>query len=180
MPGSLPPDHQPAATALLVIDVQEGMFRKSTPVHCAEQMLSNINLLIGRAREAGVKVIFIQHCDAHFLVDGTPDWQLHSALELHETDVQIKKQKSNAFEGTSLDGQLQSMGITHLVVTGMVTHGCVKNTCLGAVKSGYQVVLVGDAHSSFSKEAAQLIDEWNTKLGQQGVTVLPSSEIFFN
>ncbi len=92
----------------------------------------------------------------------------------------MKKQKSNAFEGTSLDGQLRSLGITHLVITGMVTHGCVKNTCLGAVKSGYRVVLAGDAHSSFSKDAAKLINEWNHKLSHQGVTVLPSSEIFFN
>ena len=44
------------ATALLVIDVQQGLFRKSTPIYRAEPLLNTLTTLIERARRrrAGV------------------------------------------------------------------------------------------------------------------------------
>jgi nicotinamidase-related amidase len=166
-------------TALLVIDVQQGMFGKATPVYRAEQLLQNINTLIDQAHQAGAEVIFIQHCDTRFLVEGTADWQLNPALHCLEGDTNILKQHSNSFESTSLQGELAANGITTLVICGMVTHGCVKNACLGALALDYRTVLVEDGHSSFSKDAAKLVDEWNRKLGVQGVAVVPTGEIVF-
>ncbi len=167
-------------TALLVIDVQLGMFHKSTPVYHSDEMLRNINMLIDRAHQAGAAVIFVQHCDARSLVKGTPDWQLHPELHFRAGDDTLEKQHSNAFEVTDLDKALKSKGITSLVITGMVTHGCVKNTCLGAVLLRYKTVLVEDGHSSFSKDAESLIEQWNAKLRDQGVIVAPSGEIAFS
>ena len=64
-----------------------------------------------------------------------------------------------------------------MIVTGLVTHGCVKATCLGALALGYAVTLAADGHSSYSKEAAPLIEEWNRKLGAAGAQVLPAVQI---
>jgi nicotinamidase-related amidase len=164
-------------TALLVIDVQQGMFGKATPVYGAEQLLQNINTLIDQAHQSGVRVIFIQHCDGHFLVEETADWQLNPALHCLESDTRILKQHSNSFESTSLQGELAANGITTLVKCGMVTHGCVKNSCLGALVLGYRTVLVKDGHSSFSTQAGSLIEEWNKKLAEKGADVVPASEI---
>ena len=58
-----------------------------------------------------------------------------------------------------------------MIVTGLVTHGCVKATCLGALELGYAVVLAEDGHSSYSKDAARLVEEWNRKLGEAGAKV---------
>jgi nicotinamidase-related amidase len=66
-----------------------------------------------------------------------------------------------------------------VVVTGMVTHGCVKATCLGARELGYPVTLVTDAHSSYSQDAAALIEKWHANLSKEGVTLLPTVQVQF-
>jgi nicotinamidase-related amidase len=66
-----------------------------------------------------------------------------------------------------------------LVITGLVTHGCVKATCIGAKDLGYKVVLVRDGHSNYRKDAAKIIEEWNQRLGDGGVELLSTHEISF-
>jgi nicotinamidase-related amidase len=167
-------------TALLVIDVQQGLFRKSTPIYEAEQLLKNINLLVDLAHGESVPVFYIQHSDERTLVKGSQDWQLHPELHPQRMDGIVHKQHGNAFEDTNLDELLKSKNIAHLVVTGLVTHGCVKATCLGACQLGYRVSLVQDGHSSYSKDAARLIEEWNQKLNAQGCGLILTPQIKFN
>lgn len=167
-------------TALLVIDVQRGLFQKSIPIYKADQLLDNIIALVDRAHAAGVPVFYIQHCDQRDLAEGTDGWQLHPRLQPLKTDSFLTKQKSNSFEETKLDEILKSKGIESLVITGLVTHGCVKNGCLGAKALGYKVTLVQDAHSNFSDKGAQLIVEWNQKLANEGVVLKSASDITFN
>jgi nicotinamidase-related amidase len=47
-------------TALLVIDVQKGMFAEDHPVYQAEELLATIGDLLAKARTAEVPVIYIQ------------------------------------------------------------------------------------------------------------------------
>jgi nicotinamidase-related amidase len=96
-----------------------------------------------------------------------------------EKDNFLSKQKSNSFEGTDLDERLKAKGVDSLVITGLVTHGCVKNGCLGAKELGYGVILAQDAHSSYSAKAAELIMEWNEKLRLKGVELKPAADITF-
>ncbi len=166
--------------ALLVIDVQQGLFTKSTPLYKAEELLENINLLANRAHRDGVPVFYIQHSDSRSLVKGSRDWQLHSQLRPLNIDYIIHKQIDNAFKETNLDKELKAKNINSLVITGLVTHGCVKATCLGARKLGYGVTLVKDGHSSYSKQAAQIIEKWNQKLSEQQVELKSASEIEFS
>ena len=170
---------KPCNLALLVIDVQQGLFKKSTPIYNADELLGNINLLVDLAHQDGVPVFYIQHTEPRTLVEGSPDWQLHPKLQPQSTDNIIHKQHSNAFEGTDLDNILQSQNITCLLVTGLVTHGCVKATCIGARQLGYRVILVKDGHSSYSQQAAQIIDKWNQNLASQQVEIKSTSEIEF-
>ncbi len=167
-------------TALLVIDVQQGLFQKSTPLYKAGELLEKINSLVDRAHQAGVAVFYIQHSDKLALIKGSPEWQFHKQLQPLRHDFIVHKQHGNAFEETKLDEMLKSRDITNLVVTGLVTHGCVKATCLGARKLGYQVTLVKDAHSSYSQKAAQLIEEWHTKLAQESVALTSAADINFS
>ena len=164
--------------ALLVIDVQQGLFRKS--LHKPEELLHNINTLIDRARRGGVPVFFIQHSGAKTLVKDSQEWQLHPQLHLLATDSIVHKQHGNAFEDTVLGEALKSGNVTSLVVTGLVTHGCVRATCIGALELGYAVTLAQDAHSNFSKQPARVIDEWNQKLSAMNVELKSTSEIEFS
>ncbi len=166
--------------ALLVIDVQQGLFKKSSPIFKAEELLRNINSLVERAHRAGVPVFYVQHSDGRTLVEGTQDWQLHPQLQPLASDSSVHKEHGNAFEGTGLEKALKSRNVTGVVVTGLVTHGCVRATCLGALQLGYRVILAQDGHSSYSKDAARLIEEWNQKLSGQGADLKPTLEIEFH
>lgn len=166
-------------TALLVVDVQQGLFQKSTPVYQAADLIRNIQTLVDAAHRAGAQVVYIQHNDQNALAKDSPAWQLHPDLHPLETDLRVDKQHGNSFDETPLDGFLKARGIKHVVVTGLVTHGCVKNTCLGALELGYQVTLVSDAHSSFSNKAAELIVKWHANLSKEGAALLPAAEVQF-
>jgi len=165
--------------ALLVIDVQRGLFEKSAPVYQARQVLSTINTLINKARLAGVPVFFIQHSNENLLQKGSRSWQLHPEIHPQVEEVIIHKLHGNAFEGTNLWEELEKRNVSGLVLTGLVTHGCVKATCLGALEEGYRVVLVSDGHSSYSKDAAQQIKKWNHLLGEKGAEIIESKNVNF-
>jgi nicotinamidase-related amidase len=165
--------------ALLVIDVQKGLFERATPIHKAEQVLQNINTLIRDARLAGVPVIFIQHSNEDTLVKGSKEWELHPEIQPRADEVLIHKLHGNAFIDTRLGEVLKEREIKTVVVTGLVTHGCVKSTSLGAIEEGYQVVLVSDGHSNFSQDAPKLIEKWNKKIKGKGATLIETKEVDF-
>lgn len=166
--------------ALLVIDVQQGLFGKSTPVYQADALLENITCLIERARQSQVPVFYVQHSDLNALVKGSAEWQLHPRLQPLPSERIIHKLHGNAFEETDLQEALQAGKVNSLVITGLVTHGCVKASCIGALELGYRAILVKDGHSSFSKDAPQMIEKWNKKLGAMGANLKSTSEIAFN
>lgn len=177
---TLPPSDPKAlsASALLVIDVQSGLFRKSTRIWQAERVLANINLLIEAARSAGAHVVYVQHASDKVLPYGSDDWRLDPRLTPPEAgDLRVEKQHGNAFEKTDLAAQLAAHGVGQVIVAGLVTHGCVRATSEGALALGYRVILAGDAHSSYSKDAAALVEQWNAQLGQAGAEVQPAAAI---
>ena len=165
--------------ALLVIDVQRALFERPTPIYRAEALLQNINLLADRAHESGMPVIYIQHANKGFLAERTDGWQLHPAFKPNESDTIINKHHGNAFQETELKEELETRNVDTLVITGLVTHGCVRATCMGAIKLGYRAILVEDGHSSYHKKAANIIDEWNQKLADEGLAVLPTQDVCF-
>ncbi|MFN2304118.1 MAG: cysteine hydrolase family protein, partial [Anaerolineales bacterium] len=135
--------------------------------------------LVDRAHQVGLPVIYIQHCDQNFLIKGSQEWQLHPDLAPENKDWRVYKENSNAFKGTKLAEILASQGVGRVIATGLVTHGCVKNTCLGALQEGYEVALASDAHSNFSKDARAIIDKWNTQLAEKGASVQKTTDITF-
>ena len=139
-----PPVASRDRVALLVIDVQQGLFHKSTKLYRADELLATINALVERAHAAGAPIFYVQHASEKVLPWGSEDWQLHPELHPTAADHIVHKLKSNAFEGTELDGKLAALEVGAVVVMGLVTHGCVKASCIGAHDLGYRVVLVAD------------------------------------
>ena len=167
----------PTTTALLVIDVQNGLFSKPTPIYKAQQLLENINSLRDQFIQNGAAVFFIQHSNLKLLVKESENWQLHPQLQIGEADTIIHKTHGDAFVETNLKEELDSRGIKTIVVTGLVTNGCVRATSIGGHDLGYRVVLVQDGHSTYIKTAAKLIKEWNQTLGQEIAEVVPAAHI---
>jgi nicotinamidase-related amidase len=164
-------------TALLIIDVQTGLFEHRTPVYAADNLLEKICGLAERAAQAGMPVFYIQHANKNSLAEGSPAFRLHPALQPRPEDGSIVKRHGSALEDTPLEAELHRRGVTTLVVTGLVTHGCVKATVQDALQRGFRVILVSDAHSSYSADAVSRIDEWNARLSQAGAELWPAEEL---
>lgn len=76
---------------------------------------------------------------------------------LPEVDAQgdemiFTKTSASVFNSTAIDNVLKRMGITHLVITGIVTEGCVELSARDAADRGYTVSLVNDACTSSTQE----------------------------
>ena len=169
----------PERTALLVIDVQRALFTRSNPVYKAKQLIETINLMVDRSHLFGVKVIYIQHANQSFLKAGTEGWQLHPGISPGEVDPIIQKKQGNAFLDTLLQSELEARGIQNLLITGLVTQGCIRATCLGGLELGYRVCLVEDGHSNYSQEAAAVMKKWQKKLKLTGVEIMSADRIEF-
>jgi nicotinamidase-related amidase len=137
-------------TALLVIDVQEGM--EPYTAHDGKGVVSRIAGLIDRARHAATKVIYVQHDGSaepgHPLAKGTPGHAIHHAIAPRAGEPVISKTQCSSFLSTGLDATLKSSGIDDLVICGMQTEFCVDTTVRSAHERGYKVTLVSDAHST--------------------------------
>ena len=164
-------------SALLVVDVQRGLFDRPVPVFQAEELLLNINALISTWREAEQPVIFIQHTNTKMLARDSAGWKLHPALDFREGDLRMEKSRGDAFRESGLVELLQSRDVDQVVVTGLVSQGCVRATCQGALKHGFSVLLVEDAHSSYRRDAEEVRREWNQKLARQGVKLAAARDL---
>ncbi|QVK17545.1 isochorismatase family protein [Mycoplasmatota bacterium] len=162
---------------LLVVDVQKGLFYQKTPVYKEKELLCYINHLIDIARTNQLPIIFIQHSNKGILKEGCDGWNLHPELKPLEHEPIILKSNASAFNDTILNKLLVKKNINKLFVVGLTTHGCVKVTCTDALKLGYDVTLVSDAHSSFSEKAAQLIETWNKKLLDKGIKLISTNKL---
>jgi nicotinamidase-related amidase len=171
-------------TALLVIDVQQGMFAEDDPVYQGAALLATIGGLLAKARAAEVPVIYVQHNGGpgHPLKPGSEGWPIHSAIAPAVGDPVVGKATPDSFHETRLQAELEARGIVKLIVAGIQTECCVDTTCRRAASLGYQTTLVCDAHSTWDSRtlsAAQIIAHHNEALDGWFVTPKPASEITF-
>ncbi len=163
--------------ALIVVDVQQGLFNKKTKVYKEVELIENINSIIEKFRKEKHPIIFIRHTNKSMLIEGSDNWQIHYGVKCLDSDTKINKSKSNVFNEKTLPKLLKEKNVTEIVVVGLVTHGCVKAACLSAKKIGLGVTLIGDAHSSFNINAKELINEWNDKLTTEGIKVISTKDL---
>jgi len=169
----------PKSTALLVIDVQMALFSRPTPIYKADNLLCNINSLVEMFQISNALVVYIQHSNKKMLIKDSGGWGFHPDLNIKETDPIIHKIHGNAFKETNLMQTLESRGIEDIVITGLVTQGCVKATSIGAKKLGYRVILVEDGHSNYRKDAPKVIEEWNQRLNGEYAEIISTRDVGF-
>ncbi|GAB6989940.1 cysteine hydrolase family protein [Paenibacillus pini] len=156
-------------SALLIIDVQVAMFDESDPVFQGEILLSKLQKLITDARTKGVPIVYIQHEEGPGtpLEYGKPSWFIHPSIAPNKEDIIIEKKTPDSFHKTTLQEQLDSIGVNKLIITGIQTDICVDTTCRRAFSLGYDVILVKDAHSTWNSSeltATQIINHHNNVL----------------
>jgi len=131
-------------TALVVIDVQNGVVGGALR---RDEVIANINTLVDRARGEGVPVVWVQHSDDG-LEEGSDDWQYVPELTRAESEALVHKHYGDSFEATNLEDVLADAGVGRLVVAGAQSDACIRSTIHGAFTRGYDVTLVGDAHTT--------------------------------
>ena len=155
-------------TALLVIDVQQGMCEGDFEAFQWQEVIARINAVAAKARAAGVVVIFIQHeSDTGLMESGSRGWQFADGLHIEPTDLQVRKTTPDSFNRTELQDLLEQHGVTDLVVCGMQSEFCVDTTTRRALALGYPVVLVADGHTTVDNahlSAARIIQHHNDTL----------------
>jgi len=165
--------------ALLIVDVQNDMFRETNPVAKGPELLATLKGLIAKARDAGVPVIYVKHSGSKSFVEGTSGFEVHSEIAPVEGDLIIVKKTPCAFKGTNLKEELDRRGIKDLTITGIQSELCVDTTCRSAYNLGYRVVLVEDGHSTFNTPdlpAEAISRHHNRVLGRWFAEVMKASD----
>jgi nicotinamidase-related amidase len=179
-----PPDDihlDPAATALLVIDIQNTYLEdKETPEETArwrpffermrETVIPNTRRLIDACRAQGVEVIYAriacQKPDGRdrslsqkkpgfnylLLPKDTPGGQIVPELEPEPDDIVMLKTTDSALTGTNLRLILRNMGVRDVVVAGIFTDQCVSSTVRSLADESFGVVVVDDCCAAATME----------------------------
>lgn len=176
-------------TALLVVDMQYfdahreyGLALMTEAGESAEyfeqvdEILPRIRLLQDSARAHGIPVVHTHLCSR--AADGADmcrshrlrGWRYEAGSKEAEflpevaplpAELVVEKTSSGAFNSGGLEATLRNLGVERLVICGVDTRYCVETTVRDASDRGFDVVLVGDACASKTRE-----------LHQQGLTVL--------
>lgn len=131
-------------TALIVVDAQNGVV---SGAHQRDLVVANIRALVDKARDAGVSLVWVQH-SGEGLVKDSDGWQLVPELSREDAEPLVHKQYADAFEDTDLEDVLADAGVGRMIIAGAQTDECIRSTIHGGLVRGYDVTLVGDAHTT--------------------------------
>lgn len=189
---------RPEHTALLMVDMQNdycsagGAQDRRGTVEAAQGIIPNLQRLLAAAREHDVLPVFIRMgLDEQGLYLSGPDagkrlkrwgmekvaikgtWGYEIVPELAPLpgELIVEKHRGSGFEGTDLDMILRSNLIRSVVMTGVVTQGCVDATLRDAVNADYYVVACTDCVASGRRELHDIaIRLWEGSLEEGAVT----------
>lgn len=194
---------QPSRTALVLIDVQkdfcdpEGICaRIGEDLSAMPPMLERISELLAAARAAGNLIVFVRasydppvvspalgelydrrQFKPGICLEGTPGIEFMPGTEPREgapNEIVVTKHRFSAWWGTDLDLILRSNGVKSVVLTGVVSEGCVESTARDAFFKDYYVVVAEDAAGGYSRarhDAAMEI------IGKSFGRVVPSAQV---
>ena len=143
--------------ALLLIDLQNDYFPGGKfPLWNTEVVLENIERAIAKANTQGVPVIHIQHIAkgglSPFFNEGTPGADIHpSILAAAPKATVVVKEFADSFEKTNLEEALTKLGVTDLLVCGMMTQNCVTHTAISKAAEKYSVTILPDCCTTVSE-----------------------------
>ena len=155
--------------ALILIDIQNGLTKKKT-LYNESVFFDTVNSTIKAYRDSDFKIIFVQH-NNNQLKNGSSDWDIDSRIDKQENDYVIQKKHGNAFQNTDLKITLEDLEIKLVTVGGLVSHGCVKATCLGGLSEGFEVSLLKNGHTNWNKDADNKILATEKELIKNRVTL---------
>ncbi len=167
--------------ALLILDMQVGLFHGPEKPWAGEALLDTLNTLLNSARNAGAPIFLARHVGppGSPIEPGSPLTQLVPQLLLQGDEVVFEKNRPNAFVNTALADHLRACGVEGVVVSGMKTQYCVDSTCRAARDMGFEAVLIADGHTCSDTPALKadaIIAHHNTTLAGAFCRVLRAED----
>ncbi|RMF79287.1 MAG: cysteine hydrolase [Chloroflexi bacterium] len=140
--------HLPANTALIIVDVQEGLddpyWGERNNPHAEE----NMALLLQAWRQNQRPIFHIHHNSVNPespLRPGLPGNAIKAIVQPEGDEPVIDKTVNSAFIGTDLEDRLRNKGVDTVVVVGLTTNHCVSTTVRMAGNLGFNTYVVADA-----------------------------------
>jgi nicotinamidase-related amidase len=151
-----------ARPAVLVVDMTRAFTEDRFPLGCrvaGVPCAAAIRTLLDAVRPQGVPVLYTRYdafaADAEWgrwldkgtgaepdsLMRGPEAHEIADAIKPEPGDIVVTKAKPSAFFGTTLASMLTYLRVDTVVVTGMVTSGCVRATVIDAFSHNYRVVV---------------------------------------
>ena len=167
-------------TALIIVDLQKGIVGLPL-VHPIAEILERNRALADAFRARGLPVVLVNVTGGapgrterpRFDMDALPaDFaDIVPDLARQPDDIVVTKRTWGAFASTDLGEQLERLGVTQVVVTGVATGTGVESTARQAYEQGFNVTLAIDAMTDRSREAHDYsVRHVFPRLGETGST----------
>jgi nicotinamidase-related amidase len=173
-------------SALVVIDLQQGIARMAT-VHPAADVIANAVRLVDAFRERERPVVLVHvgwrpdgadaiktRAQVPRPAGGFPPEFMEFVPELNvdaARDILIQKRQWGAFFGTDLDLQLRRRGVTNIVLCGIATSIGVESTARDAWERSYNLTFATDAMTDRDEGAhARSLEVIFPRIGELGTT----------
>ena len=148
--------------ALIIVDLQKGIVGLPL-VHPIDEILRCNRTLADAFRARGLPVVLVNVTGGapgrteqpRLNLDALPaDFaDLVPELGRQPNDIVVTKRTWGAFASTDLGKQLETLGVTQVVVTGVATGTGVESTARQAYEQGFNVTLATDAMTDRNPEA---------------------------
>lgn len=147
--------------ALIVIDIQNDITRNYKDV------ISNINRAVDWAVDNEVQIVYIRHenlsAGSRVLKPDTFGAELAADLKIVSENVFVKN-KSNALTSEEFKDYILKNKIEEFYIAGADAAICVKSTCFNLRKAGFDVNVLSDCITSWSKKnIPEMLDYYQSK-----------------
>jgi acyl-CoA reductase-like NAD-dependent aldehyde dehydrogenase len=162
-------------TTLLLVDVQEDFLARSGLTPDRASLVATLSSLVSHARSSGWTVVHVhsrvdagganamphrRHPERVEVVAGTPGAEPPAELAPLTHEPVLFKRFFSAFDADGLEETLQSSGTRRLVVAGVHSHACIRDTVDDAYRRGFEVVIPAAATASYDAAHAAMAFGW--------------------
>ena len=182
-------------TALLVMDIQGATVKM---LKDNSTLLQSVTHAIQTARSNKIPVIYVVIGFRKGFPEASPNnksfsalrknpamaldteeaTRVHSSVAPEPGDIVITKKRVSAFTGSDLEVVLRSLGIKHIVLTGIATSGVVLSTLREAADKDYAITVLSDCCADMDEEVHRVLttkvfirqadvmkaEEWNAQI----------------
>ena len=160
-------------STLLVMDMQAGILSNMPD---ASLLVGNVAKAIAIARQRNIPVIYVVVGFRQGAPEVSPNnksftgskerflklnmaefMSIHSDLIPINGEATVVKRRVSAFTGSDLEVLLRSVGISHIILTGIATSGVVLSTTREAADKDYRITILADCCADLDEEVHRVL-----------------------